>query len=200
MKKISFLLIAMGLFFVIPLSAGATETVGTTVITGGELTLDLGDSTINFPDTTLDGTIKTISAQVPSVTITDATGIGDGWQLLVNATPFVEKMPVGGFKPGTKAKTFTNETLTIKPNAITPIDGGLLTGVTLNTARQNIVGGDVVIATATKGNGLGKYVIDFGTNPLELQLLHKAYVDLVNYPTGGTVYESTLTWKVVVAP
>ena len=200
-KRIGFMTLALAMFSLPVMASAATADLKvSTSIISGELKFDLSTSSFTFTNPQIDGTIKTIATKVPSITITDATGTGDGWQLLVSANKMKEVAPVGGFKSGSIAKTFDNEAFNIAPQKVTALAGSDITGVAINPVRQSLLNGDVVIASVQKGKGLGKYLVDFDVDALQLQLINKAYVDKLNYPTGGTPYESTLTWKIVVAP
>lgn len=180
--------------------AATVDQNATASVKGGELLLSVG-GTIALPPITLDGTTKVTQSTIPPVTILDATGTGDGWKVSVSATPFKEVTPVGGFKAGTTAKQFNVETFNLATKTIVPKDGSSITGVTANTTRQSLNGSEIVLANASKGNGLGKYELQFAPDALQLQAIHtKAYVDDVNYAGQKTPYTSTLTWAVTVAP
>lgn len=170
-------------------------------INPGKLQLSFASNTFNFSNIQLDGTAKTITSTIPTITVKDATGSLGGWNVNVSATPFIEATPSGGFKSGTTAKTLSSSTFTIKPSSVAALDNASLTGVTVPTINQNLLGGDVTIASASKGNGMGKYQVNFASDALNLQIPQTvAYVDTINYPSTGTPYQSIITWKIVVAP
>lgn len=174
---------------------------GTATIQSGNLSMSLASSTFSFPNIGLNGDIQTISTTIPSVNITDATGTGNGWQLFLQATPFTEVAPVGGFASGTSAKAFTNELYNIQPSSIVAINGSSLTGVSVSGTRQSILNTNSMLASASKGNGLGQYQVQFNNSSLQLQIFNnKPYIDTKNYPSGTTPYQSTLTWTINVAP
>lgn len=184
-----------------PFNAAPQSQDASTGVAGGELSLSIGGQ-LSMSPIILDGVnVQTMETTIPPVTILDATGTGNGWRVSVTATPFKEATPAGGFKAGTTAKVFDSEAFTIGTKAIVAKDGSSLTGVTNNASRQSLRSGEVVLASATKGNGIGKYELQFGAGALQLQALHtKAYIDNVNYPNQATPYASTITWAVTVAP
>lgn len=89
-KKITVSAIAAGvaaMAFSTTASAAADEEVTTeATINGGSLSIE-GLTLENFAETTLDGTIQTLTTDIGDYSVVDSTGSGSGWQLNVNAAP-----------------------------------------------------------------------------------------------------------------
>ena len=167
----------------------------------GSLELSLDNSTQVIPAIKLDGSVKKLETALPKVTIADTTGKGTGWNLSVKANPFKEVTPIGGFKSGTTARTFSTEIFTLQPKSFTALNGNSLTGINVNMNRQSLLNSNpITLVSATTGNGKGSYVLDFNISSLQLDVLNKPYIDKVNYPSGETPYETVITWTISVGP
>lgn len=174
--------------------AYAETTTGTMGVNGGELELT-APTDITLTDVNMgDDTWMTAVGNVPTVTVNDARGTGDGWKLLIEAGPIQEiggkglVMPTGSFHLG-------------KPASV--VEGGWndSTEPVLAANNQVINNGPVVVASAAADTGLGEWHIDFSPGALSLDVNQGwKIVDKVNYPSSATPYETTLTWTLSNTP
>lgn len=80
-------LIALFSFFVAP--GLADDVTGTAEVIAGALTIDATGQSIDFPNTTLNGTDQTQTDTI-DIDVQDFTGSGDGWKLQITSTSFTD--------------------------------------------------------------------------------------------------------------
>jgi hypothetical protein len=136
--------------------------------------------------------------------IVDARGTREGWRVQATATRLTEVEPAGGFAEGTGAYRLPEGTLTlVGPEAITRVGTGT-SGMPTNALSEYTAldtGTTVTVLRANAGEGMGEFEIGFDENAIGIALdPETTFVDKVNYPDGGTPYETTITWTLVSGP
>lgn len=191
MHRLAATLLMMGLFsaLVAPAAfAQQTESDDTNVtVLGGSLSqtaLTVGD----FPDVTLDGTAKTVTATMSDFSVTDSRGSGDGWNVTAQATQFLEwDAGTGDYVTG--GKTLPTSSLSM-PEPTVAADGTTSPPPAITTGPYTIdAGGAVKFASAAADTGMGKY--DFTTGALTLSVPANAY---------AKQYRSDVTLDLVSGP
>jgi hypothetical protein len=154
----------------------------TSTITGG--TLSITQPTIgSFADVILDGSVQTTTATVGSFTVTDATGTGNGWNVVVKASQFSDSI---------NSLTLPTDSLSIALPTVTAKDGAdLASTVTPNMGTIDNGTGVKILSAALEG-GMGAYDIAYASDALTLNLLPKDV-------KAGT-YTSTITVTVTTGP
>jgi hypothetical protein len=167
-------------------AAAATDATSVTIAAGGlEYTTALTAG--NFPNVTLDGTQKTVSANVSPYVITDSRGGSAGWNLTIEASRFTsasaDMLPQGALAmalPPLPTKNAVTNPLGVTPTValtLDPIDNG--------TAQK------VLSAAALPLSGAGAWTIT--PLPSALTLTVPAVV-----PPG--TYTSTITTTLSTGP
>ena len=164
----------------------ADVTTSTVTIDGGTLKFEDVPGTANFDPIPLTGLEQNVSTNLSDFSVVDARGTGEGWSVQVSATNLMngvdKEMPDGSLslsKPIEMTQGYTgtpNSLPVIKDFTLLPIDGA----------------GVNSIITATTGNGLGKWTINWGA-PNNQAL--KLRIDPGVVKTG--TYQSTITWSLV---
>jgi hypothetical protein len=146
----------MGTAFV----GGKVTFAADTAITGGSLSLT--QPTIgNFAAVTLNGQIQTTNASMGAFTVTDATGTGNGWNVVVKANQFT----TGGTTP----LTIPNNSLDIALPTVTAQAGASdVSTITKASGKIDNATG-VKILSATQNGGMGTYDVAASTLTLNLQ-------------------------------
>lgn len=169
-----------------------------------------GGIELTIPDINPIGTIK-LEAETKTITtgftgdieITDTRSSDTGWRLDVTASKFKVATPVGGFVGSTTAYVLPAGSLYLSPvQMIKNRDTGseVLLGDTL-ASKSILDDGVITVTKAVAGKGVGEFNVEFDTNALSLVLdPSTARLDRTNYPSGGTPYETTITWTLVSAP
>ena len=165
----------------------ADSTPGSTVVNGaGSVTEAVAAPTI--PPVTLAGIDQTVSYTLP-VTVVDATGTGNGWNLTITSTDFT----TGGESP---------HTLAADASTITGVDAACVTSTSTCTAPSNAVSYPLALPagasapTAAKffnaaaASGLGKFTI---TPTISIAIPANTYASVSGY-------SSTITVAVVSGP
>jgi hypothetical protein len=159
------LLLGMLLMLVILASVmntvSAADTIETrSILISGENAPEIDTVTFGgFPNVTLDGTTQLITLNIPSFTVTDATGTGSGWNVTLTATQF------SNGDPTPKLLSNGSLTLTTAPS-VALIDSGssaLETIEVLGTASSPIVDdageNGIKLLSAAADGGMGTYTI-----------------------------------------
>jgi hypothetical protein len=170
----------------IPTFADSTyNIVGTTAITPGELSLVVDQASIVFPETQLSGYSQDITANLNPLTIIDSRGTGEGFRLLVSATPFTS----GGY-------VLPSNTLSLVSQPTITSDESNVEGIQSYTAGA-IDNGAKTIIEAPPGAGLGHFSVAFSDNVLKQHVYSDfKYID-ENSSDGKMTYSSTLTYSIV---
>ncbi|SET27175.1 WxL domain surface cell wall-binding [Oceanobacillus limi] len=177
----------LGMALVVPGAAGnqvhaAPTEVG---VTTEAQTAEISDLTVgNFTAVVLDGRTQETFADINDFTITDATGSGAGWNVIMSATQFTD--------PNTQ-RTLPAGSLSVKaPNLIanegsgsTPADDIIKTGGLIDD------GAGTTILSAGTDEGMGSYTTSFDPDALTLNVPGGAYT--------GT-YTSTVTVTINSGP
>lgn len=183
-KKITVSAIAAGVAMT-TLSApalAATES-GTTeaTINGGSLSIE-NLSISSFAETTLDGSVQTLTTDIGDYTVVDSTGSGSGWQLNVDAAPLTNAddyaLPANSLNmsaPSVSAEEGSSDSGTIATQE-GDIDTGSETGVNILSAQAD--------------GGMGTFTLS--DTDLSLDLQPKDVKE-------GT-YTSTVTFSLVSGP
>ncbi|WP_185762766.1 hypothetical protein [Niallia circulans] len=133
-------------------------------------------------------TQKIVLAKFPEIKVEDLTGTNSAWSLKLSATPLTEKAPAGGFKSGTSAIVRNTIQYRVTSEAIS------------NTNITRTVSGAVIdkmTATLYGGTQSGTTTINAVNEITTTITPNKNMVDLINYPTTPTPYETTITFSVV---
>jgi hypothetical protein len=151
-----------------------------TAITGGNLSMT--QPTIsNLAPVTLNGQIQTTTASMGAFTVTDPTGTGVGWNVVVEASQLTDSV---------KNLTIPNNSLDIAIPTVTAQAGATdISSITTASGKIDNATG-VKILSAQVDGGMGTY--DIGANVLTLNLQPKDV-------KAGT-YTSTITVTVTTGP
>lgn len=174
-------------------AAGSASTTAGGAIQGGGYNITLPDAVNMNPTTTVNSTTqKVILGKIPTIQVDDLTGSGSSFSIKASATPLTEVTPSGGFKSGTTALTpFTSISFKNTPTSIS----------NPNVTASGITGGNLLAEGGIKlysgTNAGGSTTITADTEIYTTISPSKVYVDSVNYPTGGTPYQTTITLSVV---
>ncbi|CAM5194547.1 hypothetical protein UACE39S_02269 [Ureibacillus acetophenoni] len=150
-------------------------------ITGG--TLSMEQPTIgNFNAVTLNGLVQSTTATVGSFKIVDPSGTGDGWNVVMKATPLQHATLVDEVLP--------ENSLTIGEPTLTAAEGAddVLTIAKKGGAIDNTNG--VKVLSAAVNGGMGTYTV--GENTLTLDLQPK--------DVKAGKYSSTITVTITTGP
>ena len=146
MKKRYFGVLASAALIVAMASAPANAV--TLTITAGTLNFDGGAPAIgNFSGVTLNGTPQLTSLTVDPFTVVDATGSGDGWNVLLT---------VPNLSDGTDTIAASNISMTAP--VVTAAATSNMTGVTGNASAGGFAAGEKIV-TAALGEGQGTYLV-----------------------------------------
>lgn len=164
-------------------TASAAEETGTTeaTINGGSLSIE-NLSVNSFADTTLDGTVQTLTTDISDYTVVDSTGSGSGWQLNVDAAPLTNA----------DGDALPANSLNLDGQSVTAADGSS-GSETVNTSSGDIDKADetgVNILSAEADGGMGTFTI--ADTDLSLELQPK------DVKTG--TYTSTVNFSLVSGP
>ncbi|HDR6318564.1 TPA: WxL domain-containing protein [Bacillus thuringiensis] len=177
-----------------PASAATTaETKLNQSITGGEHNIAVTPVS-NFNAVTLSGETQVTNANPGVLTVTDATGSGDGWRINVKADQF----KVSG--DAKSNRTLPKGSLVLNSGgAITKVGGTSSPNPEFKTTNFIIdTDNQVTILSAKKDEGMGKYNVSFNDKSLALTLNpHSTYVE---NKASATSYESKLTYSIVTGP
>lgn len=166
----------MGTAFV----GGQSVFAADSAITGGSLSMT--QPTVgNFDAVTLDGQIQTSTASFGAFAVTDATGTGSGWNVVVEATQFTDS--VNGLTLPTNSLDMALPTVTAQEGASDVSTIAKASGKIDNTTG-------VKILSADQDGGMGTYDVDANTLTLNLQ---------PKDVKAGT-YTSTVTVTVTTGP
>ncbi|PES74377.1 WxL domain-containing protein [Bacillus thuringiensis] len=172
-----------------PTSAATTaDTKLNQSITGGEHNIAVTPIS-NFNAVTLSGETQVTHANPGVLTVTDATGSGNGWRINVKADQF----KISG--DAKTSRTLPKGSLVLNSGgaAITKVGG-------TSSPNPEFIDADnqVTILSAKKDEGMGKYNVSFNDKSLALTLNpHSTYVE---NKAGATSYESKLTYSIVTGP
>ncbi|MEW2059096.1 hypothetical protein ACF058_31190 [Streptomyces sp. NPDC015501] len=133
-------------------------------------------------------TQKIVLAKFPEIKVEDLTGTNSAWSLKLAATPLTEKAPAGGFKSGTSA--IVGNTIQYRVTSETISN----TNITRTVSGAVI---DKMTATVYSGTQSGSTTINAVNEITTTITPNKNMVDLINYPTTPTPYETTITFSVV---
>jgi len=160
----------------------AAESTTNTAITGGSLSMT-DPAAGSFTPVTLDGTVQQSTASLDNFTVTDSTGTGNGWNVMVKATPFTNTE---------KNSTLPDDSLALAGPTVTAHEGAsdVNTITVANGTIDNTTG--IKVLSAAANGGMGIYDIAFPNNPLSLTLNPKDV-------KAGT-YTSTITVTVTTGP
>lgn len=191
----------------------AQSTNATENISGGALGFFSVPASAAFSGIQLNGDQQSSQASLGDIIAYDATGAGSGWNITVQAAPFTEVTPSGGYKSGTDAMILPAGSLTLQaPDRFLAysISGkGKPTTSPLPTtaagspwAIDSTNGSNALkIITAEPARGMGGYLISFPDNCLALTLNPATtFVDTINYSGQATPYSTTITWTISTGP
>lgn len=151
-------------------------------ITGGSLSLTQ-PTPGNFSAVTLNGQVQTTNADMGAFTVTDATGTGNGWNVVAQASQFTDS---------TNNLTLPTNSLNLSLPTVTA-ETGASDATTVTAAGGNIDNATgVKVLSAALNGGMGTYDIAFPANALTLNLQPKDV-------KAGT-YTSTVTVTVTSGP
>jgi hypothetical protein len=164
-------------------TALADSTTGTLTVTAGTLTES--NATTPAPSATLNGTDQTVNYTL-TITVTDATGSGNGWNLTITSTTFT----TGGGSPHTLSATASSITgvtaaCAASTTCVNPTNA-ITYPVTVPAASSAPAA--VKCFNASANTGMGKFTI---TPTVAISLPADTY--------AGT-YTSTITLAIVSGP
>ncbi|HHB2119167.1 TPA: WxL domain-containing protein, partial [Bacillus cereus] len=150
-----------------PASAATTaETKLNQSITGGEHNIAVTPVS-NFNAVTLSGETQVTNANPGVLTVTDATGSGDGWRINVKADQF----KVSGDSKSNRTLPKGSLVLNSGGAAITKVGGTSSPNPAFKTTNFIIdTDNQVTILNAKKDEGMGKYNVSFNDKSLALTL------------------------------
>lgn len=176
----------LALMIVSSTAAFADSTPGSTVVNGaGSVTETVAAPTI--PTVTLSGIDQTVNYTLP-ITVIDATGTGNGWNLTITSTTF----STGGGSP----HTLSNSASTLTGVTSACVSGSTCTNPTNAISYPLAVPAAATAPTAAKffnaaaDSGLGKFTI---TPTIAISIPANTYA-------SGSGYSSTITVAVVSGP
>lgn len=194
-------------------SPASQSTSATGSISGGALGFFSVPATAAFSNIQLNGDQQSAQASLGNIIAYDATGAGSGWNITVQAAPFTEVTPTGGYRAGTSAKTLPVGSLTLQaPNSFAaysvsgngkPTTSPLPTAVAGSPWAIDSLNGSSAfkVVTADTSKGMGGYLISFPANCLSLNLNPATtFVDGTNYAGQPTPYSTTITWTITTGP
>lgn len=191
LKKISLIMVMAITFMILGSTtsfAASNGTITTSVnIQKGSLSI-AKPTAIPFPSVRLTGSKHSISTNLSDFVITDATGSGDGWHVVVSASQLQDaaghQLPKGSLQ-------------LLAPDKVTVTGGTTSPKPTVKSGPWLIDNGSYSVLSAAKNQGMGKYTVAFPTNALNLTL-NPASVFVGS--GGSSTYTSTITWTVVTGP
>jgi hypothetical protein len=159
---------------------GQSAFAATTAIEGGSLSFGTQQPSVdNFATVELTGQVQTSTAAVSAFTVVDATGTGDGWNVVVKADQFTD---------AANQLTLPTNSIDIALPTVSA-QAGASDVSTINKASGKIDNDTgVKILSAAEGGGMGTYNVD--ANTLTLNLLPKD-VKEGNYTSTVTVTVTT---------
>lgn len=177
-------------------------------LVGGILSLTSPSVTTSFPASQLNGQVQTLNASLSSMSVVDATGTFNGWNVTAQASQLTEQAPSSGFTTGTTALTLPSNSLVLNTSggSITADSGSkpvsVSNGPIFESSGQPIdSSSSVALLEAKQSYGAGTYKVTFPTNALQLTLNPATTeVDTINYPSSPTPYTSTITFTISSAP
>ncbi|HEO8419713.1 MULTISPECIES: WxL domain-containing protein [Bacillaceae] len=142
------------------LVGGQSAFAATTAIEGGSLSFGTQPSVDNFGSVTLNGQVQNSTAAVSAFTVIDATGTGDGWNVVVKADQFTDSA---------NGLTLPTNSIDIDLPTVTA-DTGASELATISKASGKIDSSTgVKILSAAEGGGMGTYNVDANNLTLTLQ-------------------------------
>ena len=133
------------------LVGGQSAFAATTAIEGGSLSFGTQPSVDNFGSVTLNGQVQNSTAAVSAFTVIDATGTGDGWNVVVKADQFTDSA---------NGITLPTNSIDIDLPTVTA-DTGASELATISKASGKIDSSTgVKILSAAEGGGMGTYNVD----------------------------------------
>ena len=162
--------------------AGAPAHAVTLTITAGTLNFDGGTPAIsNFSGVTLNGTPQLTSLSVDPFTVVDATGSGDGWNVLLTIPDLSD-----GLLP--TPHTIASSNISMVAPVVTAATTSSMTGVAGHASAGGFNAGEKIV-TAALGDGEGTYLVA----PRILKLT-------IPVTTFATAYTSAATIATVDGP
>nr|WP_309099193.1 WxL domain-containing protein [Fredinandcohnia onubensis] len=152
-------------------------------ITGGQLAVD--EITVgNFTAVVLNGKTQSTFANINAFNVTDPTGTGAGWNVLLSATQLTDSLT---------GRTLPLGSLSVVAPGLTEADTGSSPAADITKRGGTIDSGTgVSILSAAAGAGMGTYTASFAADALKLNLLPKDV-------RSGT-YTSTITVTINSGP
>jgi hypothetical protein len=164
--------------------ASANALGGDVAITGDSLAVD-SITVGSFDAVVLNGKLQSTNATIDPFTVTDPSGTGTGWNVVMAATQFTD----------TSGKTLPQGSLTVAAPSIviaegaegsSPVDNIVKSGGTIDS------GTGFKILSAPADSGMGTYTVSFAEDALNLKLLPKDV-------KAGT-YTSTISVDIISGP
>ena len=173
-----------GIFLTASPASRADSGTGTVSITGGSLSESIGVLTI--PPVTLDGTDQAVTYSFP-ITVIDATGTGNGWNLTITSTTFTG--------------TINGVTRTF-PTSASVITGGssaCAAGSTCVTATNSVAFPLTIPAAATAPTAVKLFNATANTGMGKITVTPSVSVTVPGNAFAGS-YSSVITLAVVSGP
>lgn len=169
------------------MASTASASMDPTNITINGGTLNISAMTVgDFAPVTLTGSVTNVTAGMTPFTLTDARGLGAGWNITVQATQFREYLAGAYVGSG---KTLATSSLSM-PQPTVAANGTSSAVPTITSGPYTIDSGSAVkIASAAADAGMGAY--NFSPEDLTLSIPANAY---------ATTYRSEVTVSAVSGP
>ncbi|HZK61693.1 MAG TPA: WxL domain-containing protein [Anaerovoracaceae bacterium] len=188
MKKLITMVVVLAMLMTMSTTVFAADPVPEAVVTGGTLAnTELGIAA--FTPVTLDGTTTTTAAVVADTILTDSRGLGDGWQVSLKASPFINATTSAAVGADL---TLPGSSLELGTVSIAIIDAGstAATNITKATLGKLDTEFGINILSAPLNEGMGTYTVSM--EPMTLTLLPKS--------TYAGTYSSTVTETLTTGP
>ncbi len=173
----------LGSVLVVPGGNQASAADSSVGITGGQLGVD--QITVgNFTAVVLNGKTQSTFTTINDFSVSDPTGSGAGWNVVMTATQF---------KDATTTNTLPLGSLTVAAPGLTELDTGSSSAADITKRSGTIdTATGTTILSAQAGQGMGSYTASISPNALTLKLLPK------DVKTG--TYTSTITVAINSGP
>lgn len=161
-------------------------------IESGDLSLTPPMVKSNFGKLKLNGSVQVLTATLDDINITDATGTGEGWRLMINAKQFTDKKR--------EVELPLHSLLFSRPLQITPNEGVDSPPPTIiqNNAFTIDSKNYHTILRALKNEGMGSYKLTFSDPTLYLAI--DPSVIQTNKNHFDAELESIINWNIISGP
>jgi len=157
----------------------------------GEADIYVPSSTADFGTILVDGTIKSVNADLGKLNVTNETT--SGWNITVSSTPFIQKN-------GTSSLTLPTGSLQLNGiSSVSQVSGSASGLPSASGVYPKIIDmGAVKILSANTGAGIGGFDVLFPPDALTLMIdTSRKIIDPANSPT---IYQCDISWVISTGP